>query len=187
MRLGTRPDTTKEQKMPQILPYAIKDFSRICQIYNASKLDELMYETSEFELIPLEQDAKRLPAFQECQTFVYCDENTDSQKITAYIAIYAHDFSLNTYAEIRGLFVHPDYRGFGVAKKLMKHVFDLFDEQNLELNVVQSNKVALALYRALGFEVNAQIQGEYNGVGVEVLTMQRPMLRAHDEAIDLVI
>lgn len=65
---------------------------------------------------------------------------------------WAHD----GYAEVKRLYVHPDARGRGLARKLMNHIenqmrFEGFKLAKLETGVLQPE--ALGLYRALGYSL----------------------------------
>jgi putative acetyltransferase len=57
----------------KIRPFQPSDFAAIASIYTVSKLDELRHEEQQFELLPLEQDEKRLSGLMESQIYVYDD------------------------------------------------------------------------------------------------------------------
>ncbi len=61
---------------------------------------------------------------------------------------------LDREAELLCLAVHPDMRGQGYAKALLKHAIQTlkFDCQKLWLEMRASNQAALRLYQALGFK-----------------------------------
>ena len=85
-----------------IREYRKDDFPFLFDIYAHSKLDELINEESEFTLIPLEKDDRRLSILMASDIYVY-----DEQGIIGYGA---HDGP-----EITALFVHPKHRGRGVG------------------------------------------------------------------------
>lgn len=94
-----------------IREFSDKDFEAISEIYNISKLDELLYEEGNFELLPLEKDEERLRNLKESTIYVY-DKN-------GVIGYGSHKGS-----EISSLFVHPDHRGSGIGKKLITFLLE---------------------------------------------------------------
>ncbi len=64
--------------------------------------------------------------------------------------------------EINLIATHPDHRGKGVGKILMEELLNLSDKwlqlQRLELIVWSSNKRAIALYNADGFELEGTMK-----------------------------
>ncbi|GIP58481.1 GNAT family N-acetyltransferase [Paenibacillus woosongensis] len=53
---------------------------------------------------------------------------------------------------IWGVYVVPDYRGRGIAKELLQEVLRRGKDKQINLSVVTANKVAVGLYKILGFE-----------------------------------
>lgn len=86
-----------QNKNMNIRKYCEDDYKDILEIYSKSKLDELLFEKTEFELLPLESDEKRLTQLMESEIFVYAEK-----QVIGYSAVYR--------SEIRALFVHPDNR-----------------------------------------------------------------------------
>ena len=80
-----------------IRQYKKTDLPKIFEIYAQSKLDELRFEKSKFDLIRLEDDPKRLPKIIESDIYVY-----EQNEILGFGAIFD--------SEIRALFVSPDAR-----------------------------------------------------------------------------
>ena len=56
-----------------IRAFCEKDYPRLLEIYSNSKLDELRFEKRLFQLLPLENDEKRLSALKESKIFVFDD------------------------------------------------------------------------------------------------------------------
>ena len=54
-------------------------------------------------------------------------------------------------AELQTVYVHPDLRGAGVARRLVAALLDTADEVGAERVVVHSSDVGETLYRRLGF------------------------------------
>ena len=133
-----------------IREYIDDDFTRLSAIYANSKLDELINEDSEFTLVPLEEDDKRLSILMASDIYVY-----DDQGIIGYGA---HDGS-----EITALFVHPEHRGRGVGRTLLEYLLSKIPEQAY-LYVARSNELAIGIYQEFGFEIVEEFQVIYNRV-----------------------
>ena len=64
-------------------------------------------------------------------------------------------FMVKPYLNIHDFFVHPDYRGKGLANSLMQELVTISNERKyckITLEVREDNHVAQGLYRSLGFE-----------------------------------
>ncbi|MDW7550681.1 GNAT family N-acetyltransferase [Pseudoalteromonas sp. SCSIO 43201] len=142
-----------------IRTYTEDDFQSIEEIYNLSKLDELAQEAAEFTLLPLSEDIPRNEQLFESQIFVY-----ELGSIAAFCAL--------CHTEIRALFVHPDHRGKGIGKDLLKYLLSL-TSQEASLYVVASNCVAKEVYKSVGFVVTETFETTYNSVAVTVDKMVR--------------
>ena len=66
-------------------------------------------------------------------------------------------------AEIIDIYVTPEYRRKGIAKKLMNTIIDNKDVKNITLEVNINNKNAILLYNSLGFKEATIRKGYYNG------------------------
>lgn len=139
------------------------DLPAIFDIYNRSKLDELKYETSALSLLPLEKDEIRLSKLMEADIYVYQEQ----ARICAYGAICGN--------EIRALFVHPEFRGKGVGKRLLEFMLSLIQGQPC-LYVARSNKPAKCLYLGYGFKVIDTFETTYNQQPVIAQKMARETL-----------
>lgn len=128
------------------------DYPAILEIYSKSKLDELIYEKREFELLPLDQDIKRLTELLESDIYVF-----DDNGVVAYGALFEQ--------EVRGLFVHPGSRGNGVGKALLEYLLDKTHGE-ASLYVAKTNIYAKELYEKFGFTTVDEFETSYNGVTV---------------------
>ena len=64
-------------------------------------------------------------------------------------------FMVKPYLNIHDFFVHPDYRGKGLANNLMQELITISKERKygkITLEVREDNHVAQGLYKSLGFE-----------------------------------
>ena len=135
-----------------IRKYIARDFPDISEIYSHSKLDELINEKSEFSLIPLNKDNKRLQILMASDIYVYTEQN-----IIGYGGY--------NNREITALFVHPEHRGRGVGIALLEFLISKIPS-HAYLYVAKSNIAAITLYRKHEFEIVDEFQAEYNGIPV---------------------
>lgn len=73
-------------------------------------------------------------------------------KVIGYIIYWL----IQDQAQINTLAVHPDFRRWGIAESVMRHVLDLIRKKGavfVTLEVRPSNLAARSLYQKLGFEV----------------------------------
>jgi ribosomal protein S18 acetylase RimI-like enzyme len=83
------------------------------------------------------------------------------------IAVAEEDGKIAGFAGNRGsfitwLFVHPSFRRRGVATALVKDLLRKLD-QPITLNVALTNGPALSLYHRMGFKVEREFVGDFNG------------------------
>ncbi len=146
-----------------IRSFKSNDFTAINTIYNASKLDELQFENTLFELLPLEQDKQRFAELKESDIYVYeCDD--EPSKILGYGALYE--------TEIRALFVHPQVRGKSIGKQLLEFLLCKIDDTS-SLYVARSNILAKTLYAKYDFKVVEEFTTTYNTIPVVANKMLR--------------
>lgn len=142
-----------------IRPFEKRDYPAILEIYSMSKLDELINETKQFELLPLDKDPKRLSELFESDIYVY-----EEAGIMGYGALFG--------AEIRALFVHPHGRRKGLGRQLLEYLLAKV-EGDTTLYVAKTNNNAKNLYEKFGFIVVGEFKTEYNGVPVLANKMLR--------------
>ena len=80
-----------------------------------------------------------------------------NEKIVGFATCFINfsTFKVKPYLNIHDFFVHPDYRGKGLAKKLMEELISISEERKyckINLEVREDNRVAQGLYRSMGFE-----------------------------------
>lgn len=65
--------------------------------------------------------------------------------------------TLRTTGYIKRVVTHPDYRGRGLARKLLQHIIQFarttYQAEAIDLHVWEGNRAAIALYDELGFQV----------------------------------
>lgn len=129
------------------------------RIYSLTKLEELRFETKEFDFLPLNLDGKRFKAFNESEVFVY-----EETKILGYCVFLGN--------EIRSLFVLPQFQRKGVGKNMLKFMLENIQDTP-SLCLVASNLPAKKLYESFGFNKSAEFVTEYNGKPVLAIKMCR--------------
>jgi putative acetyltransferase len=147
-----------------IRSYIPDDLPVIFDIYKRSKLDELKFEDKIFTLLPLKNDAVRLNNLMESDIYVYQENSC----IFGYGAVCGN--------EIRALFIHPQFRGKGVGKKLFEFLLSLISGLPC-LYIASSNQPAKKLYQQYGFIVTDTFETTYNQVQV----MAQKMVLSQDK------
>lgn len=119
-------------------------------------------------------DSSFMKSFSELHQLAFPNTYYSSEQILSRISkdnlllIIQHDMELKGYVYVEASPLHgegaieyiavsPDYRGQGLAKKLMKaalhHLFSYDSIEEITLSVESSNKAAIALYMDAGFRV----------------------------------
>lgn len=142
-----------------IRKYSPSDYKQLLEIYSVSKLDELKYENTIFELLPLDKDTTRLAQIIESEIYIYSTEHAVG--FCAYLG-----------SEIRALFVHPDFRGKGIGIALLEFMLaNIIGAATLY--VVASNYPAKHLYQKYGFKVRSEFKTSYNKQSVVANKMEQ--------------
>ncbi|HJF27716.1 MAG TPA: GNAT family N-acetyltransferase [Acinetobacter lwoffii] len=73
------------------------------------------------------------------------------QKVVGLVHVveYESSWTMRPYAYLQDLFTHPDYRGQGVARKLIEHVYQVAQQRNCDRVywlTQESNRQAQVLY-----------------------------------------
>ena len=131
-------------------PYRSDDWTVVCEIYNLSKPEELLGVVDSGSILPLESDTDMQALFRGSQILVA----EDLDRIAG--------FGGNRGSFITWLFVHPAFRRRGVATGLVRDMLARL-QQPVTLNVMASNFAARALYERIGFSVEREFQGNFQG------------------------
>ncbi len=145
--------------MEIIRNYNESDWEQVSKIYDLSKPDEMGGLVNSALIIPLAQDDKMLCYFNESTIWVYEDE----YKIFGFIGLKENVISW--------LFVHPDFRRKGVARKLITKLTEEHSHP-LKLNIVKNNHAAMSLYLDLGFKAFEGFVGKMYGQAIPAVRMK---------------
>jgi [ribosomal protein S18]-alanine N-acetyltransferase len=94
---------------------------------------------------------------------------------------------ISRYADawhVMNVAVHEDYRGHGIATKLLNHLFEVTaddDERGYTLEVRVSNHAAIRLYEKLGFVARGVRRGYYTDNREDALIMWKDPVRERAE------
>lgn len=146
--------------MEHIRSYKESDWRQVSKIYDLSKPDEMNGLVKPELIVPLAEDDKMLSYFKESRIWVY----ESGQQIYGFIGLKGDVVSW--------LFVHPEYRRQGIARKLLTNIIEK-SNKFLSLNVAKSNYAALSLYLSFGFEVYEEFEGKMFGQKIKAVRMRR--------------
>ena len=135
------------------------EFELVEHIYALSKLDELKFENTRFQFVPIRQDARRLRELLECEIYVY-----DDGRVLGYGALVRN--------QIRALYVLPDARGKGVGSSLLEFMLNRMSHP-AKLFIAKSNSPARHFYERYGFRITNEFETTYNGTSVLANEMTR--------------
>ena len=134
----------------QIRPYRDSDWPTVREIYDLSKPDEMRGIVDASAIPPLEADPTMMALFHNSQLLVM----EDAGRVVG--------FAGSRGPVITWLFVHPNRRRNGVAEALVRELLAKLDG-TITLNVATTNAAARSLYEHLGFTVEREFMGQFNG------------------------
>lgn len=132
-----------------IRAYNKSDFDDIENIYNTSKIDEFKGEPFDITVTPLSKDKQMLDLFNTSEIYIYGED-----KIAGFVGVKENYISW--------LFVHPNFRGQNVGKKLVSYALSTLNGE-VTLSVAKSNIAAMSLYKSLGFSMIKEFTSKYQG------------------------
>lgn len=135
--------------MAYIRAYKATDWSRLCEIHDASRLDELRSTVGTDAFLTLEQTAENEGLFAD-KLFV-AEVDGAVQGFVAY-----------SDEELTWLYVDPKFYKKGVGRALVRHA--IADSASaIELELLEGNTPALKLYLSEGFKVVKRVEGRLEG------------------------
>ncbi|MBX2854721.1 MAG: GNAT family N-acetyltransferase [Rhodobacteraceae bacterium] len=148
-------------------PYREEDFSRLCEIHDLARRDELRLSGLEAAFLPLRVAAER-EGFHEYEV----DVLERGGVVLGFVA-YKDD-------EIGWLYVSPKHYRKGVGAALCRRALSQLAGSEVFVEVLAGNEPAFLLYRSLGFGIVEKAYGAMPGneaFDVEVYVLLR---RAED-------
>lgn len=139
--------------------YTQQDWEVVREIYDLAKPDEMLGAVPIASILPLAKDAEMLKLFRESEIIV-AEENKEIVGFAGYKGSF-----------ISWLFVHPAHRKKGIASSLVISMVNSL-EGDAALNVAKTNISARKLYSRLGFIVEREYEGQFNGYPCEVIRMR---------------
>jgi ribosomal-protein-alanine N-acetyltransferase len=68
------------------------------------------------------------------------------------------------YYRLYSLAIHPDFRGLGLASRLLEYSLENLDKEKFSLEVKVSNLDAIRLYKKFGFKVSRILKDYYEDI-----------------------
>ncbi|MDK4717624.1 GNAT family N-acetyltransferase [Rhizobium sp. CNPSo 4039] len=85
--------------------------------------------------------------------------------------------TLESFATVRCVYVHPDHERRGYAKEIMQRIEEDAREHNVSVLALSSSRTALALYHSLDYTCGAVHMVKLpNGRGIELHEMHKALL-----------
>ena len=135
--------------MIKIRPYDPADWSRLCEIHDTSRLDELGLSVGTDAFLTLEQTAENEGLF-------------DDKRFVAEVDHVVQGFIAYSDEELAWLYVDPKFYRKGVGRALVRQaVAD--SAPTIEIALLEGNTPALELYLSEGFKVIKRIEGQLEG------------------------
>jgi putative acetyltransferase len=139
-----------------VYPVHEDDYPRVVEVWEASVRATHHFVTeADIQIFrPMVRDA--LPYVP-----LACARDSDGA-VTGYIAVADGNVDM--------LFIHPDWRGQGVGRRLLTHAIDTLGARTLDVN--EQNQAALGFYQHMGFEVIGRSERDGTGKPYPLLHMR---------------
>jgi putative acetyltransferase len=134
----------------------VEDFPRVVEVWEASvrATHHFVSETDIEYFRPLVRD--ELPSVE-----LACVRDTDGL-VAGFMGV--------AKGKIEMLFVHPNWRGCRIGKRLIRYAVDMLGATTLEVN--EQNAQALGFYLHMGFEVAGRSELDWSGKPYPTLHMR---------------
>jgi ribosomal protein S18 acetylase RimI-like enzyme len=149
----------------RLRPYAPDDWTRLCEIHDAARRDELSAAGLSDAFLTLEQTAQNEGLF-------------DGEVVVAEVDRLIQGFAAFTEGELTWLYVEPRMYRQGVGRALLRQVVAACDG-DVQTEVLVGNEAALALYLAEGFTLVQRTDGHL--AGHEAFAASGYLLRRHPD------
>jgi ribosomal protein S18 acetylase RimI-like enzyme len=132
-----------------IRPYTHTDWSRLCAIHDAARLDELRLSAGEAAFLTLEETAVNEGLFAARLDVAEIDD-----VVVGFVA-YSAD-------ELTWLYVDPMRYRQGIGRALLGHALTAAGP-TMRLEILEGNEAALRLYLDEGFQIAQRVEGRLEG------------------------
>ena len=152
----------------KIRPYTSADWTRLCEIHDAARYDELRGSVAPEGFLPLVEVYEDEELFGG-QVWVAYDDDADDL-VVGFVAA--------TEAELTWIYVDPALYRRGIGRQLLRHALAACDPASpVTLQALAGNTSAIALYEQEGFRIVHTGPSDLNGDGkfpVTGIRMERP-------------
>ena len=135
--------------MLTIRPYKKSDWTRLCDIHDRARIDELTGSVDLKAFLTLEQTAENEGLFDD-QLWVALEADI----VVGFVAFEPE--------EITWLYVDPDHYRKGIGRHLLRFAMERCSDK-IRLDVLSGNQPAIQLYLQEGFEIIETKQGKLAG------------------------
>ena len=140
-------------------PYHPEDWKAICQIHDLARPDELLGSCDPRAFVPIEED-EEVEHLTKCQKIVAVVGKT----VVGFIGVDA------TY--IGWLYIHPDFYGQGIGRKLLQAGLGLVEGKAWTI-ALDGNSRAINLYQSEGFLVVNRYKSDNAGYPCACVRLER--------------
>ncbi|MEM9092195.1 MAG: N-acetyltransferase [Cyanobacteria bacterium P01_F01_bin.53] len=140
---------SKESIMINIRPYTSTDWPRLCEIHDASRLDELGLTVGTDAFLTLVQTADDEGLF-------------DAKLFVAEVDNVVQGFVAYSDEELTWLYVDPQFYRRGVGRALVQHAVEN-SAPTMTIELLEGNTPALELYLSTGFKIIKRVEGQLVG------------------------
>lgn len=142
-------DMTNTLSAIEIRPYTDADWSRLCEIHDAARLDELGLSVGIEAFLSLEDTHLSEGLFDDRLSVAVIDD-----VVCGFVAF--------NQEELTWLYVEPSFYRRGVGKALVRHAVSSAPSE-MKIELLDGNDPALKLYESQGFVVSKKVQGHLLG------------------------
>lgn len=145
-----------------IRPYSLSDHIDVLEIYHLAKQDEFANEVPAFKISQFANKPLDFSTFPGIKVYVLELNNR------------VVGFAGHQDEHIIWMYVHPEFRGQGIASRLIKYTLSQL-QGLVYLSLLKSNKKALAFYQKAGFQVDSEFSGELEGISIHAIKMTQQL------------
>jgi ribosomal protein S18 acetylase RimI-like enzyme len=145
--------------MDEIRRYRDSDWEAICAIHDAARPHELRGSCDPRAFVPIEQD-EEVEDLKRSQKYIAQDGGT----VVGFVGVDGK--------YLAWLYVHPDYFGRGIGRRLLQKGLDLIGDGAWTI-VLDGNRPAIRLYESEGFREVRRFKSDNAGYPCTCLRLAR--------------